>query len=189
MILLIFDLEWSLHQSYKNPPAVQNELLYCIYCDKMSMNFKEYCAHMEAEHPSKLIYKCDQCDFKTSISWTLSNHRSNLHQGTGFQCIIEGCDYSCKVAYTRNDTKIICGIEDCQYSSFRKLCIRAHKDNVHLKIKHICESCGFSASSNSNLIGHKKSLHKDQYPENCDICGKCFISPSALMTHKENKHF
>ena len=169
--------------------AVQNELLDCVDCDENSMNFKEYCSHIQTEHPSKLTYICDQCDFKTSISWTLSRHRSNLHQGTGYQCIIEGCDYSCKVAYTRDDTKRSCDIEGCRYSSFRKLDIRAHKDNVHLKIKHICENCGFCASSKSNLIGHMKSLHKDQYPENCNLCGKCFKSCSALMTHQENKHF
>ena len=44
--------------------AVQNELLDCVDCDKKSLNFKEYCSHIEDEHPSKLAYKCDQCDFK-----------------------------------------------------------------------------------------------------------------------------
>ena len=184
-----YGLQYKTASKLEKHITVQNERLDCADCDKKSMNFKEYRSHIKEEHVGKLKYKCDQCDFMTSISFILDRHRSNLHQGTGYRCIIEGCDYSCKVAYSREDTIRTCGIEDCQYSSVREMDMRTHKNNVHLKIRHICEDCGYSASTKSNLGQHKKSLHKDQYPEKCNQCGKCFINPSALMTHRENRHF
>ena len=39
---------------------------------------------------------------------------------------------------------------------FKLADLRAHKDNIHLKIKHVCVRCGFKASTRGNIIGNKK---------------------------------
>ena len=58
--------------------------------------------------------------------------------------------------------------------SYRLADLRAHKDNILMKIKHLCESYGFNASTRSNLIGHKKGVHRDQY---------------TMATHKGNNNY
>ena len=60
---------------------------------------------------------------------------------------------------------------------------------VHEECKdYKCESCGESFSDNSNLITHRKTVHKKQRKQNCEICGKSLFRISYLANQHLNCH-
>ena len=51
--------------------------------------------------------------------------------------------------------KTTCGIDSCQYRSFREDKLKLHIKNIHHKPKYDCENCDFKVSSKGILYKHQ----------------------------------
>ena len=66
----------------------------------------------------------------------------------------------------------------------------AHDEAVHLKLKDIkCPSCEFMMSTKASLRSHLLKKHNiSEQKFSCQLCGKKFISSSAMSVHNKSVH-
>jgi len=85
---------------------------------------------------SELILKsCEKCDFVTTQSHVLSNHKKTVHEGVGFAC------------------------EQCNFKGTQKTSLRRHVLSVHEKVRYSCELCDYSATQKPILNKHLRVKH------------------------------
>ena len=83
----------------------------------------------------KVIFFCDQCDYKTNQSGNLRKHTDGVHLG-----IIFSCNY-CEKTYTANDS------------------LQFHIRAQHFGVRQICKFCGFKFTQAVHLRRHLSKQH------------------------------
>ena len=66
----------------------------CSYCGKMFTSPADVKKHENTIHLNVRSLKCDQCDYSTNYSSSLSEHIQAAHQGVMFDCDYPGCTKS-----------------------------------------------------------------------------------------------
>ena len=136
-------------------------------------------------------YKCDVCDFSTSKSGYLKEHKEAKHMGIRYFCDL--CDYTATYASSLKKHKeskhegIRFQCDQCDYAATQATNLKKHKEYKHKNIKYPCDLCDFGASSASHLKYHKESKHEGiRY--HCDKCSFSATKASNLRSHKESEH-
>eukprot|EP00095_Tigriopus_kingsejongensis_P004445 maker-scaffold168_size293125-snap-gene-0.17 protein:Tk04445 transcript:maker-scaffold168_size293125-snap-gene-0.17-mRNA-1 annotation:"hypothetical protein L798_07469" len=151
---------WSKHK-------IDMELLKCDHCEEFrSFSLARLQAHKIC-HSSDRSFLCDDCGkgFKTSKNL---RHHQEIHLR--------------KAQPEKNPPKFPCQVCQRPFREFRLL--RHHMNIVHEKLRpHLCNYCGYSASSKSSLKLHLR-LHTGEKPYSCPECDYKSADHNSLRRHK-----
>ena len=102
-----------------------------------------------------VIYRCDQCSYKSKTQEKLEKHKSKGHK-TQIQC------------------------DFCAYNTPRERYLTVHVGKFHSEVMLGCKECDFKARSLDELRNHCDRLHGQL---KCKKCGKEEKNPYALRDH------
>ena len=90
----------------------------------------------------------------------------------------------------RENLKMNCPYEGCDYGICGKINLENHINRIHLNKpiskEHVCQLCGNSYNKVHHLTQHIKSFHNNEKPYKCEICQKSFIRTSSLKEHMDS---
>jgi len=118
------------------------------------------CVKCREKRKIKNIKKCDQCDYSTTNSGHLTNHKRTHTGEKPFEC------------------------DDCDKSFAQSGILTRHKRTHTGEKPFECDECDYKCSVSHNLTNHKRT-HTGEKPYECDFDGcdhKC-SQGSALTTH------
>lgn len=131
----------------------------CPICDETVQVLKD---HMKTHHYGLKPFKCTYCP-KRFISQSLLKNHIRTHTGERpFLCS------SCPKMFKTS----------CQLSK--------HIDRIHKngKPKYSCEQCNLQFLLVSQFESHRLSMHCDERPHLCNLCGARFRTTKTLHNHK-----
>ena len=153
----------------------------------------------------KKYFKCDHCDYSTTLKSTLAMHAKVVHKTKHYKCD------KCPFVTTQRDQLYLHNKrihEDfkclkCDYASSYKLNLAIHmrtihetstSQNLHIKSTHDkigdikCEQCEFSTFQRGNLVVHMKCAHDKNRYHKCMECDYAASQKKALANHMERAH-
>nr|CAD7439089.1 unnamed protein product [Timema bartmani] len=147
----------------------QEAVFQCPECSHSTFHWNSLSSHLWRGHAIDMeLYSCNQCDYKTISHSKLVNVHSRIHgDERPFLCDICGKGFknpkqlrNHKVTHSTKQKPVIakgeCDICGRTFGNQRML--RLHKDNVHSRLRpHLCNYCGYSASSRSTLKMHMRT--------------------------------
>ena len=115
---------------------------------------------------------CSECLVKFNEQYDRKKHEENVHNGKEkpFKCV------SCDKTYNNSNA--------LEYHKRVK-----HESN---ELKSTCDDCGAQFPSETNMLRHYNSIHKEKTDETkneCDSCGKSFSRRDHLFRHKREQHY
>ena len=146
----------------------------CIECNisySSQLRLNTHCKvekHKMNETKEILYLSCSDCGTEISSQAKLKAHLKQAHTKKPTEC--DECDYKPK------------------YKSGNSNAVKIHKENIHMKIKHICLQCKTEATTKSNLTMHITKYHtKENLP--CQKCnGAIFVTRWEFINHKRDMH-
>uniref|UniRef100_A0A1I8NZR3 Protein krueppel n=1 Tax=Stomoxys calcitrans TaxID=35570 RepID=A0A1I8NZR3_STOCA len=146
----------------------------CKECGERLPLYSTCCQHMKLKHDTNnenKQWKCPSCD-RVLQSWYNFERHMRIHMPV-------------EERKTKKCT-------ECESRFTSKAQLEAHVNFKHKNDKNfICEECGLSLRTNSNLRQHLLT-HTDLKPFECEVCKKKFKNNSRLRihmdTHSPNKH-
>ena len=147
----------------------------CIECNmsySSQLRLNTHCKtekHKMNESKEILYLSCSDCGTAISSQDKLKAHLKRAHSAKKkTEC--DECDYKPK------------------YKSGNSNAVKIHKENIHMKIKHVCLQCKTECTTKSNLTMHITKYHTE---ENI-ACQKCkdvtFVTRWELLNHKRDVH-
>ena len=109
---------------------------------------------------------CSFCLLKLNDSFCRKRHEDRVHRKKAGQ-------YRC---------------DQCNKSFTNENALQYHVD-YHIKLKVVCDLCGFQSSSKGNLAIHKKMHSAETIKQECDQCDKKFTNKQNLTRHQKEVHF
>ncbi|XP_069676554.1 uncharacterized protein [Periplaneta americana] len=172
------------------------EKFLCPECSEETIHWNTLSTHLWRYHVIDMeLFSCDQCSYKTNSYSKLMNVHRRIH-GDERPFLCDTCGKGFKNPKQMRNHKAIhvskqkkkngpsgeCDVCGRSFSNSRML--RIHKDNVHGKLRpHLCNYCGYSASSRSTLKMHMR-LHTGEKPFHCDECEYMTADHNSLRRHK-----
>ncbi|PNF20474.1 hypothetical protein B7P43_G07693 [Cryptotermes secundus] len=173
-----------------------DEKFLCPECSQETVHWKSLSTHLWRYHVIDMeLFACDQCSYKTNSYSKLINLHRRIH-GDERPFLCDTCGKGFKNRKQLRNHKAIhmakqkqkagptgeCDVCGRTFTNPRML--RVHKDNVHGKLRpHLCNFCGYSASSRSTLKMHMR-LHTGEKPFHCDECEYATADHNSLRRHK-----
>ncbi|XP_044743504.1 zinc finger protein 845-like [Chrysoperla carnea] len=139
--------------------------LKCTKCDGIFKDQRSIISHMKTKHLDKVYTSCPICG-KQVWDNILTSHIKRVHGTRRFSC-----NY-------------------CTIKFYYKSNLNRHIREIHhkvLKPRHLCNICGKSIRSSSDLRIHLQT-HTDVRPFTCIRCNKSYRSKSALSAHIHRDH-
>uniref|UniRef100_A0A182VQ38 Uncharacterized protein n=1 Tax=Anopheles minimus TaxID=112268 RepID=A0A182VQ38_9DIPT len=166
----------------------------CELCNEVYQNLHH---HMLKAHPSNTTqsadnakHKCDQCGRTFRFLANLKMHIDCVHGLKDVRCNI--CDkyfnfraYRAHKRTAHTDLMLMC--EHCPRMFKNRKSFEAHKafhDSSLLRMSQ-CTLCGKQIRTCS-MSKHMKTIHSEDDPVNCDLCGKMFRTPFHMKRHQKN---
>ena len=112
-------------------------------------------------HSDTNQFKCDECEYTTSLKISLTRHRREKHDIVQIKCDL------------------------CTFSGNR-FAVGDHIRNRHSDVKK-CKYCDYRTRHNSMMLNHQRVKHEGIYFD-CDECGSKLTSKQGLKWHRDNKH-
>ena len=154
--------------------------------------------HVNGDHKDFRIYFCEDCEYSTTRTTSLRNHKAAIHklENRRFKC--EECPFTSATKASLNyhrvcvhkigDKQFKC--ELCIYASASKGNLKKHIEGVHLNPRnHICEYCGYAASVKGYLKRHMQLVHEEAAKKfKCDMCPYAAKEQRCLRRHKSSAH-
>ena len=131
-------------------------------------------------HACKVIegaFKCQACDRSFTSKRFLIRHKSFFHSKQVYHCQFCGKGFNRRLKFQNH----ICKLEDGSYGN---IVMKNGKRAVVEKL--VCDTCGKTFSSRSNLNKHVISHGEKQF--NCKFCGKTFHYENYLHDHISGVH-
>ncbi|XP_041372274.1 myoneurin-like [Gigantopelta aegis] len=179
------------------------EIIYTMQHDNRSKQGKFHQGHEEAspremaEQCSKLsvdgcdVYSCNLCGYKTKHAGFMHRHLSAHNSGEVFRC--DFCEFFCYLKsrllihmQCHREEMLVCDV--CSATFRHRSTMKRHIDIKHKgESRHICNTCGYLATSNSGLMDHIRT-HTGHLLQ-CDVDGCSFQTAykRSLVLHRE-KH-
>ena len=139
----------------------------CEFCSSQFTQKGYLRTHINTVHLKLKPFQCDECDYSCGHSGNLKTHVDSVHKKIRFHCSFDGCDKS----FSRKQALL-------QH-------LKLHEGQVNL-----CDQCGKTFATKSNLHCHKKLVHSDTKPFQCTIngCDKSFKFNYILTRHLKQVH-
>ena len=163
-------------------------------CGKSFKYISQLINHIESIHEDKK-YRCDICQKDFITSYSLMEHKNNVHE-TGIrqhECkickksFILKDDFKNHIDLSHNCKKLYCDICQKFFSSSNSL--NEHKSTIHERIKRYkCKMCEKCYNRKSYLKAHIKSVHERVKDHKCDTCGRDFGYSNDLKRHVASVH-
>uniref|UniRef100_A0A1A9WDW3 C2H2-type domain-containing protein n=1 Tax=Glossina brevipalpis TaxID=37001 RepID=A0A1A9WDW3_9MUSC len=145
----------------------------CLLCDEAFMRAWELKQHLNTHDDSK-VHKCEYCPasyfYKSNLTIHMRSHRPK--------------EKTRKIEKLK-ERKV------CHYCprTFSTTTHRRRHERIHTGERpYVCEMCGRSFASSSDMSNHRSSQHLHERNFVCDICDKRFNRRSQLRIHKTNVH-
>ncbi|XP_045508512.1 zinc finger protein 761-like, partial [Colias croceus] len=129
-------------------------LLSCEECDYTTQHKNCLKFHI-ISHRDENPLSCDHCGYTTKYPTALNRHRKMRHQ--------------LSVDEKRAIAKYKCDFEDCEYVTFYRWNLNAHKRKHKLEKQHKCPKCDYQTAYRHNFIKHGK-IHNEGVYFKCDKC-------------------
>ena len=112
------------------------------------------------------IYHCNQCDYKTDMTYKISNHMKTRHTEKIYQC------------------------RDCDLKTKDKYHLKKHMVAKHTGLRFNCDECDFQTAHKKDVKRHSETKHSDRQIQNnlCDICDFKTYNGVTLRRHKRKVH-
>jgi hypothetical protein len=147
-------------------------MLQCMLCDDDHefRNFHYVKVHFEKHHPGK------EFKFKKKVikgndgleDAVVANGEEDISQSEAYNC--DYCEYVTHMADLR-------GLHmEKEHNDSSKL--------VYVK----CDKCEYTTKSRGNLVNHKRIVHENYRPKQCEQCDKRFATKSVLDDHMMRAH-
>ena len=181
----------------------------CHFCHKEFQNKDRLINHLSEAHDMQENYmtkkptqsfKCQECNFKTSVKSNLEIHFKSVHKNITKQKSIrkmfvdqvspknEVCDTSSET--TDNNEKETTYYSEEKASTTHPFKMHSKKgstisDSSVSKSKMFeCEICKYKSTNFQNLKHHAKSVHLKQKDFACSNCFKTFLEERGLLKHE-----
>ncbi|XP_050068700.1 zinc finger protein 728-like [Anopheles maculipalpis] len=165
----------------------------CEVCKEVHQNLHH---HMIKAHtpntalPADEKHKCEQCGRTFNFIANLKMHIDCVHGLKDVRCNIcnKYFNYKAYRAHKRSahtDLMLMC--ELCPKMFKNRKSFEAHKvshDSSLLRVTQ-CTLCGKQIRACS-MSKHMKTIHSEDDPVNCDLCGKMFRTPFHMKRHQKN---
>nr|CAD7427526.1 unnamed protein product [Timema monikensis] len=178
----------------------QEAVFQCPECSHSTFHWNSLSSHLWRGHAIDMeLYSCNQCDYKTISHSKLVNVHSRIHgDERPFLCDICGKGFknpkqlrNHKVTHSTKQKPVIakgeCDICGRTFGNQRML--RLHKDNVHSRLRpHLCNYCGYSASSRSTLKMHMRTHTglESSLMFSCWMCSFRSVKKENYLAHVAN---
>lgn len=177
---------------------------FCSQCSFKTKRHSHMRKHARLHEKVCTIFSCNECDFSTIRASHLQRH-IKVHKTEIFAC--SECTYSThseallskhqrlkhiakKPEEPMNKDMYQC--LNCNYTTTREKLMERHMV-VHTKKEakaakkrqcFKCDKCPYQTPSRSNYYRHLGTVHNDQRPFLCTICGLCFKRSDTLLLHQ-----
>lgn len=148
------------HLKRHGPTTVHCELCDYGTYDKVSLKI-----HVMQNHTFERPFKCDLCEFATTLKPRLNQHYQRVH----------------------GDKTQIFKCPECPYSTHLQKNLKIHAQ-CHTDYRpYCCEVCG-KAFRRSGQLNEHRNIHTGEKPYKCEICGYATAASGNLSKHKKEKH-
>ncbi|CAL1526391.1 unnamed protein product, partial [Lymnaea stagnalis] len=137
-------------------------------------------------------FKCEYCHQQFFLARQLRDHITWHHfKEKPYPCKYCGKGFVCRPTLIRHQRKDHTGVKPhkchyCDEAFIDKKNLDTHEVKVHLGVYPLsCLECGKGFIHGSALRSHL-SLHSNQRPHQCHICGSCFTKTNHLKRHTKS---
>ena len=183
---------------FKKPASI-----LCKECSFSTTRPSHYLSHIKLHEKSSTSYKCDECGFVCLRKSVLTKHKVS-HAQYLMHC--NYCSYKCsdiKVFEKHRKRRHGDGtsemkekkssiffkqksfVENYSKNSVMKLDKKNQKSSEKLK----CSHCDYKTANQSHMKRHSNTVHREDRPHLCDVCGGAFKTNHSLKQHHIAKHY
>lgn len=164
--------------------------------------------HLTSKHSArKKLYKCKECDYKTSAICALKIHIIDRHTSdfliNWYNCNM--CSYRAKHKSRLNQHKRALHMPEdqiiwfecrvCDFKAKKRYSLKSHVEARHSTnqqlLKHKCKLCVYKAKEEWSLIKHVKRMHSSNDEANkfsCQICDASYKHQYSVKRHMLSYH-
>ena len=168
----------------------------CDQCSYKADNLMSLIVH-QGWHKREKTYKCEICNFSTSMKNSLKAHEAKMHKREAKKFKCKSCDFSTPYFHNlkrhtdrclRKKEKTQYKCEECSYSTTLPYRFKEHRIE-HLKGKYYyCAKCSYKAESVWDFKKHKLQHADEDRPYKCDQCSYRGQWPKQVKLHKRRRH-
>ena len=190
------------YQTFSKSKALQNhkstcvasieDTCHCFFCGEAFQTDTELEKHLQT-HSSKserqkFELRCCWCDFVTTTSWLLEQHKKQVHSKYCEICDKDSSNPCSHLLMRKYEKKFMCELCDYRCSTIQSL--QVHKERLHEKVRSVfCDQCGKGFYREFELKHHIKVHHSTKPTEyKCDKCDKVYSNPYILNSHIQMRH-
>ena len=192
-------------------------LIECKVCGIFYKDVHNLKKHNSRKHSSQK-FKCDQCEYRTSVMCNLRQHKDSKHDPTRYTCEFCGNDFSTasnlnvhmiqKHGKEHKGQELMCS--ECDYKTISQPAkMKVHIEKKHNSVRFTCLHCELFFVNSQTLDSHMSSEHEaEQMKEKmvvksserkrkereatkeypCTDCVQIFRKRGGLRNHKISQH-
>uniref|UniRef100_A0A182QL75 C2H2-type domain-containing protein n=1 Tax=Anopheles farauti TaxID=69004 RepID=A0A182QL75_9DIPT len=172
---------------HKNPDKYRCEVCQEVHQDLPRHMMKTHTPNTKEQVEKK--YECEQCGRMFNYLTNLKMHIDCIHGLKDVRCnICDNFNYKAYQTHKRKahtDQMLMC--EHCPRMFKNRKALEAHKgyhDASLLKLTK-CDLCGKQIRACS-MSKHMKTMHSEEDPIDCELCGKTFRTSFHMKRHQRN---
>ncbi|XP_055924301.1 zinc finger protein 287-like isoform X1 [Argiope bruennichi] len=183
----------------RNHDSVSGYKHFCELCSFKTKRSSHFLKHMTVHEKVSTIYKCNHCSFKSIRLSHLRRHELT-HSSAIHSCSY--CHYQTNdIKFLRKHAKIkhsghaksdkgsslVLSCPHCSYQTTKQHYYDRHQ-RLHCSKRgfiHQCEQCCYKTHRREHYVRHVTSVHGEQRPYLCHVCGKAFKRGDALQQHHQ----
>ncbi|XP_052866312.1 zinc finger protein 85-like [Anopheles cruzii] len=167
----------------------------CEVCGEVHQNLEKHM--IKAHTPETAIpndeknYSCEHCGKMFKCETNLRNHIDRCHGVKDVSCNVCNKSFSRKAlgAHKRSahsDEMFMC--EHCPKMFKTRSGLESHKGehDANLRRSVKCTLCDKEMRRGASMAKHMKTIHSQEDPVNCNLCGKVFRTSFHMMRHRAN---
>lgn len=161
---------------------------HCIECPQKFATKDRLKFHVMGMHKGDRPFPCDQCDYRAVTKSILDRHMIKHTGAKPFVCDI--CGKQLRDGVSLKNHKLIhtgerpLQCKECGKTFRQSVTLRVHMFSHTKEKNHFCTQCGYGAPTKDKIKKHMKTVHSNETPYECDICGNRYKEKGNLTKHK-----